>query len=346
MTMPQSTDSNRRIVLAARPKGAPQPADFRLEQGPLPVPAAGEVMLRTVFLSLDPYMRGRMNDAPSYAKSVELGGTMVGGTVSRVMASSNPQFPVGTLVLAYAGWQDYSVSDGRDLFALPAGMPQPSQALGVLGMPSFTAYMGLLDIGAPQSGETVAVAAATGGVGSVVGQVARLKGCRAVGIAGGSEKCDFAVTELGFDACVDHYDPDFRNKLAAACPKGIDVYFENVGGKVFQAVLPLLNPKARIPLCGMIAQYNADKLPDGPDRSPALVGALLTKRIRMQGFIINLDYGARFPEFLAAMGPWVAAGKVKYKEHRVDGLEAAPGALIDLLEGRNFGKVVVRVGAD
>jgi len=264
MTMPQSTDSNRRIVLAARPKGAPQPADFRLEQGPLPVPAAGEVMLRTVFLSLDPYMRGRMNDAPSYAKSVELGGTMVGGTVSRVMASSNPQFPVGTLVLAYAGWQDYSVSDGRDLFALPAGMPQPSQALGVLGMPSFTAYMGLLDIGAPQSGETVAVAAATGGVGSVVGQIAKIKGCRAVGIAGGPDKCDFAVTELGFDACLDHYAPDFRDQLATACPKGIDVYFENVGGKVQAAVFPLLNPRRGFPCAGWSPSTTPTSCPMGP----------------------------------------------------------------------------------
>ena len=344
--MAQTPDSNRSIVLAARPKGAPKPADFRLESGPVPRPGAGQVLLRTLFLSLDPYMRGRMSDAPSYAKPVEIGGMMTGGTVSRVIELSNPKFPEGTLVLANSGWQDYSLSDGRDLFALPPGMAQPSQALGVLGMPSFTAYMGLLDIGAPKPGETVAVAAATGGVGSVVGQVAKLKGCRAVGIAGGPDKCDFAVTQLGFDACVDHRDPDFKAKLAAACPKGIDVYFENVGGKVLRAVLPLLNPSARIPLCGIIAEYNAEKLPDGPDQSPMLLRALLSKRIRMQGFIINLDYGARFPEFLAAMGPWVAAGTVKYKEHRIEGLEAAPQGLIDLLEGRNFGKVVVHVGAD
>ena len=342
--MAQSKDINRRIVLAARPKGAPTPSDFRLETAPLPKPASGEALLRTLYLSLDPYMRGRMSDAASYAKSVDIGQTMVGGTVSRVVESSNAKFKVGDLVSSNAGWQDYAVSDGRDLFALPANMPQPSQALGVLGMPSFTAYMGLLDIGAPKQGETVVVAAATGGVGAVVGQVAKLKGCRAVGIAGGPDKCDFAVTELGFDACVDHNDPNFRSKLAAACPKGIDVYFENVGGKVFQAVMPLLNASARIPLCGMIAHYNADKLPDGPDLTPVLMRTLLSKRIRMQGFIINLDYWSRFPEFLAEMGPWVASGKVKYREHRIEGLEAAPQGLIDLLEGRNFGKVVVHVG--
>jgi len=342
--MAQTADVNRRIVLAARPKGAPQASDFRLETGPVPKPESGQVLLRTLFLSLDPYMRGRMSDAPSYAKSVEIGQIMVGGTVSRVVESSNPKFKPGDLVTSNAGWQDYTLSDGRDLFALPANMPQPSQAIGVLGMPSFTGYMGLLDIGAPKPGETVAVAAATGGVGSVVGQVARLKGCRAVGIAGGPDKCDYAVTELGFDACVDHTDPDFRAKLATACPKGIDVYFENVGGKVLQAVLPLLNPSARIPLCGMIAHYNADQLPDGPDKSPVLLRTLLSKRIRMQGFIINLDYWSRFPEFLAEMGPWVASGKIKYKEDRIEGLEAAPQGLMDLLEGRNFGKVVVHVG--
>ena len=343
--MAQGSGINRRIVLASRPKGAPTAANFRLETTPVPQPGAGQVLLRTVYLSLDPYMRGRMSDAPSYAKSVEIDQTMVGGTVSRVVATNNPQFAKGTLVLGNAGWQDYALSDGRDLFALPA-MPQPSMALGVLGMPSFTAYMGLLDIGAPKPGETVVVAAATGGVGSVVGQIAKIKGCRAVGIAGGAEKCAFAVKELGFDACIDHHDPDLKTRLAEACPSGIDVYFENVGGKVFDAVLPLLNTKARIPLCGLIAMYNAERLPDGPDRMPVLARNLLTKRARMEGFIINLDYGHRFPEFLAAMGPWVAEGKVRGKEHRIDGLEAAPQGLIDLLEGRNFGKVVVKVGEE
>ncbi len=342
--MGQTADVNRRIVLAARPKAAPAPEHFRLERGPVPVPAAGQVLLRTVFLSLDPYMRGRMSDGPSYAKPVEVGDTMVGGTVSRVVASNNARFKPGDLVVGYAGWQDYAISDGRDLVPLPADLKQPSVALGALGMPGFTAYMGLLDIGAPQPGETVAVAAATGGVGSVVGQIAKIKGCRAVGIAGGAEKCRFAVETLGFDACIDHRAPDLRQQLAAAAPKGIDVYFENVGGKVLQAVLPLLNAKARVPVCGIIAHYNADRLPEGPDTAPALMRTILTKRIRMEGFIINLDYGARFPEFMAAMGPWVAQGRVKHHEDRVDSLEAAPQALIGLLDGRNFGKVVVGVG--
>jgi hypothetical protein len=342
--MGQTADINRRIVLATRPKGAPGAEHFRLERVPVPVPAAGQVLLRTVFLSLDPYMRARMSDAKSYAKPTEVGDPMVGGTVSRVVASDNKKFAVGDLVLSYAGWQDYAVSDGRDLFTLPADMTQPSTALGALGMPGFTAYMGLLDIGAPQPGETVAVAAATGGVGSVVGQIAKIKGCRAIGIAGGPEKCRFAVEQLGFDVCIDHRAPDLRDQLAAAAPKGIDVYFENVGGKVLNAVVPLLNSRARVPLCGLISQYNADKLPDGPDRSPMLLSAILTKRLKVQGFIINLDYGARFPEFLAEMGPWVATGRVKYREDHVASLEGAPAAFMGLLEGKNFGKVVVDVG--
>jgi len=342
--MGQTADINRRIVLAGRPKAAPTQDNFRLERVPVPTPGPGQVLLRTVFLSLDPYMRGRMSEGPSYAEPVKIGETMVGGTVSRVAASNHARFKPGDLVVAYAGWQDYAVSEGRDLWPLAPNIKQPSLALGALGMPGFTAYMGLLDIGAPQPGETVAVAAATGGVGAVVGQIAKLKGCRAVGIAGGVEKCRFAVEKLGFDACIDHHVPDLRDRLSAAAPKGIDVYFENVGGKVLQAILPLLNPKARVPVCGIISQYNADRLPDGPDTAPLLMRTILTKRIRMQGFIINLDYGARFPEFVAQMGPWIAEGRVKYQEDRVDSLEAAPQALIGLLEGRNFGKVVVSVG--
>ncbi|HEY1721823.1 MAG TPA: NADP-dependent oxidoreductase [Magnetospirillaceae bacterium] len=342
--MTQITDINRRIVLVSRPKGAPTPEHFRLERVPVPTPAAGQVLLRTVYLSLDPYMRGRMDDGPSYAKPVNIGETMVGGTISRVVASDNKKFAVGDVVVSYAGWQDYTLSDGRDLFTLPAEIKEPSVALGALGMPGFTAYMGLLDIGNPQPGETVVVAAATGGVGSVVGQIAKIKGCRAVGVAGGAEKCRFAVGQLGFDACIDHHAPDLRDQLTAAAPKGIDVYFENVGGKVLNAVIPLLNAKARVPLCGLIAHYNADKLPDGPDRSPALMRAILTKRMRVEGFIINLDYGPRFPEFMANMGPWIAAGRVKHHEDRVDSLEKAPEAFMGLLQGKNFGKVVVAVG--
>jgi NADPH-dependent curcumin reductase CurA len=268
---------------------------------------------------------------------------MVGGTVSRVEASLHPGFKPGDLVLCYCGWQQYALSDGKGLTKLDTLMTRPSLALGVLGMPGFTAYMGLLEIGQPKAGETVVVAAASGAVGAVVGQMARLMGCRAVGIAGGPDKCRYVVEELGFDACIDHRAADFRPRLAEACAAGIDVYFESVGGAVFDAVLPLLNARARIPLCGLIAEYNAVGPPPGPDRRGLLTRTLLTKRIRMQGFIIFDDYGDRFREFLGPMSRWVTAGEIKYREDIVDGLENAPQAFIGLLEGRNFGKLVVRL---
>ncbi len=342
--MTQSTTTNRSIVLASRPHGAPTAADFRLQQAAVPAPQEGQVLLRTLYLSLDPYMRGRMSDAPSYAAPVALGAPMVGATVARVEASRNPCFAVGELVLAFSGWQDYAISDGAGLQKL-TGLAQPSSALGVLGMPGFTAYMGLLDIGQPKPGETVVVAAASGAVGSVVGQVAKLKGCRVVGIAGGAEKCRYVVDELGFDACIDHRSADFAQQLAAACDKGIDVYFENVGGAVFDAVLALLNARARVPVCGMIADYNATELPPGPDRLRLLTRTVLTKRIKMQGFIIFDDYGDRYGEFFTQMSAWLAEGKIKFREDIVDGLGNAPQAFIGLLEGKNFGKLVIRVGA-
>nr|WP_295084245.1 NADP-dependent oxidoreductase [uncultured Roseateles sp.] len=344
--MTQTTSHNRQIQLAARPVGAPTAADFNLASTAVPSPGPGEVLLRTVYLSLDPYMRGRMSDAASYAAAVNLGDPMVGATVSRVEQSNNPKFAVGDWVLGFAGWQDYAVSNGNGLTPLDPKLGPLSYALGVMGMPGFTAYMGLLDIGAPKAGETVVVAAATGAVGSVVGQIAKLKGCRVVGIAGGADKCRAAVEELGFDACIDHHSPDLPALLAAACPTGIDVYFENVGGKVFDAVLPLLNTGARVPVCGLIAQYNATALPAGPDRSSLLMRTLLTKRIRMQGFIIFDDYGHRYPEFAKDMGQWLAQGKIKFREDIVDGLENAPQAFIGLLEGKNFGKLIVRVAKD
>ena len=341
--MSQSKTINRRFLLASRPNGAPAPDNFKLEQSPVPAPAAGQVLLRTVYLSLDPYMRGRMSDAPSYAAHVEIGEVMVGGTVSRVEASEHADYKPGDLVLSYSGWQDYALSDGKGLTKLDAKLGKPSYALGVLGMPGFTAYMGLLDIGQPQAGETVVVAAATGAVGSVVGQIAKLKGCRVVGIAGGADKCKYAVQELGFDACIDHRAADFPQQLAAACDKGIDVYFENVGGAVFSAVLPLLNLHARVPVCGLIANYNAAGKPEGPDHLPGLMGKLLVRRIKMQGFII-FDYYHRYQEFFKDMSGWLAAGKIKFREDVVDGLENAPQAFIGLLEGKNFGKLVIRAG--
>jgi NADPH-dependent curcumin reductase CurA len=340
--MPQSPSINRRIVLAARPQGAPTLQDFRLEEAPVPTPSEGEVLLRTVYLSLDPYMRGRMSDRPSYAPPLALGEVMVGGTVSRVVASKHPSFREGDLVSGAAGWQDYALSDGQELMAL-GDTTHPSYALSVLGMPGFTAYHGLLNIGEPKPGETVVVASASGAVGAVVGQIAKLKGARAVGIAGGADKCRYVVEELGFDVCLDRYDPQFAKQLADACPGGIDVYYENVGGAVFDAVLPLLNIGARVPVCGIIAHYNDKALPPGPDRLPMLMNILLYKRIRAQGFIILDHYADGFAPFYRDMTAWVGDGKVKLREDMVDGLENAPSALIGLLEGKNFGKVVVRV---
>ncbi|MDD2885887.1 MAG: zinc-binding alcohol dehydrogenase [Rhodocyclaceae bacterium] len=337
-----NTKVNRRIVLASRPVGEPTVANFRLESASIPVPAEGEVLLRALYLSLDPYMRGRMSDAKSYAPPVALDAVMVGATVCRVETSRHPDFAEGELVLAYTGWQDYAMSDGSGLSKL-GGMAQPSLALGLLGMPGFTAYMGLLDIGQPKAGDTVVVAAASGAVGSVVGQIAKLRGCRVVGIAGGAEKCRYVVEELGFDACVDHRALDLSAQLAAVCPKGIDVYFENVGGAVFDAVLPLLNTGARVPLCGLISQYNAAELPEGKDRLSYLMRQILVRRIKMQGFIIFDDYGHRYPEFFKAMSAWLADGKIKFREDIVTSLEAAPEAFIGLLKGKNFGKLVVQL---
>jgi len=343
--MSQTTDRNRRIVLASRPEGAPSQDNFRLEEVPLPQPEEGQLLLRTVYLSLDPYMRGRMSDVPSYIEPVQIDETMAGGTVSRVLESRHPDYREGDWVLGFSGWQDYAVSDGAGLTNLGQKPPHPSYTLGVLGMPGFTAYMGLLDIGQPKAGETLVVAAATGPVGATVGQIGKIRGCRVVGIAGGPDKCGYAVEELGFDACIDHRAADFAEQLAAACPDGIDVYFENVGGKVLDAVLPLLNNFARIPVCGLISQYNASSLPQGPDRMGLLMGQALVKRLKIQGFII-LDYQDRFGEFFPQMSEWLAGGKIKYREEIVDGLERAPQAFMGLLEGKNFGKLVVRVGAD
>ncbi|EGR1514473.1 NADP-dependent oxidoreductase [Vibrio vulnificus] len=338
MTQP----TNRQIVLASRPVGAPTAENFALKQNDIPTPAQGEMLLRSVYLSLDPYMRGRMSDAKSYAEPVGIDEVMVGGTVCQVEVSNHAEFEVGEWVLAYTGWQDYAISNGEGLIKLGKQPSHPSYALGVMGMPGFTAYMGLLDIGQPKEGDTLVVAAATGAVGSMVGQIGKLKGCRVIGIAGGEEKCQFAKETLGFDECIDHKATDFAEQLAKVCHNGIDIYFENVGGKVFDAVMPLLNTGARIPLCGLISQYNATSLPEGPDRMSMLMAQLLIKRIKMQGFIIFDDYGHRYGEFAADMSQWLAQGKIHYREHLVQGLENAPDAFIGLLEGKNFGKMVVQ----
>jgi NADPH-dependent curcumin reductase len=336
------TQQNRRIVLASRPVGEPKDSDFRLEPVPIPKPGPGQVLARTLWLSLDPYMRGRMSDAKSYAKPVGIGEVMTGGTVGEVVHSNDPRFAPGDVVLGMGGWQEYAIMDGKELRKLDPSAAPLSTNLGVLGMPGMTAYTGLLNIGQPKPGETVVVAAATGPVGSLVGQIAKLKGCRAVGIAGGAEKCRALIDEFGFDAAVDHRAPDFADKLKAACPQGIDVYFENVGGAVWDAVFPLLNDFARIPVCGLIANYNMTELPPGPDRTPQLFRAILTKRLTIRGFIV-WDFAAQAREFGTQVGQWLREGKIKYREDVVDGLENAPRAFMGLLKGKNFGKLLVRV---
>ena len=308
----------------------------------MPVAGAGEVVLRTLWLSLDPYMRGRMSDAPSYAKPVGIGEVMEGGTVSEVVASNNDQFKPGDIVFGHTGWQTHAVANGQGLRKLDPKLAPVSTALGVLGMPGMTAYSGLLVIGQPKQGETVVVSAASGAVGALVGQIARIKGARAVGIAGGPEKCRYVREELGFDDCVDHRDPGMRDKLKAACPKGVDVYFENVGGPVQDAVLPLLNFFARMPVCGLIAQYSATELPAGPNRVPQVFRDVLTKRLTIRGFIVR-DFWDRFDDFMRDMPQWIREGRVKYREDIAEGLENAPATFMGLLKGRNFGKQLVRV---
>jgi NADPH-dependent curcumin reductase CurA len=335
--------TNTRIVLASRPKGEPTPTDFRLEQVPVPALAPGQVLLRNLYLSLDPYMRGRMNAGRSYVPPIAIDEVMDGGTVAEVLESTLPQWSPGDLVLAPGGWQTHVVVDGAQLRRRldPADAPLTT-ALGVHGMPGFTAYAGLHEIGKPQPGETVVVAAAAGPVGATVGQIARLQGARAVGIAGGAEKVAWLRDELGFDAAIDHRAPDFVEQLRAAVPNGIDVYFENVGGKVFDAVLPLLNDFARVPVCGVVAHYNATALPEGPDRVPLLMTLVLQRRITLRGFI-QFDFMQLYPEFVREMGAWLREGRMRYREDFVDGLENAPQGLIGMLRGDNFGKRIVRI---
>jgi NADPH-dependent curcumin reductase CurA len=331
---------NRRVVLRRRPVGAPRPDDFELVDAPLPRPADGEILSRTIYLSLDPYMRGRISGVKSYARGVDPGELMVGGTVGEVVESRHPGFAPGDLVAGHDGWQTYGVSKGVGVRKLDAATAPISTALGVLGMPGLTAYVGLLDVGRPEPGETVVVSAASGAVGSAVGQIAKIRGCRVVGVAGGKAKCDYVVDELGFDACVDYKAGDVLPALAAACPGGIDVYFDNVGGAILAAALRLVNPHARVPLCGLISQYNAPEPPPGPNW-----GTLLINRVMVKGFIVS-DHLDRLPDFLRECTAWVREGRLRYREDVVEGLEHAPTAFIGLLEGRNFGKLIVKVGAD
>ncbi|MGH7417373.1 MAG: NADP-dependent oxidoreductase, partial [Candidatus Rokuibacteriota bacterium] len=309
------TSVNRQVVLRSRPVGMPKPGDFELVESPLPSPKDGEVLSRTIYLSLDPYMRGRISGAKSYAASVELGQVIVGGTVAEVLESRHPGLAKGDVVLGYDGWQSHAVSKGGGLRKLDPKQAPVSTALGVLGMPGMTAYVGLLDIGQPKPGETVVVSAASGAVGSAVGQIAKIKGGRAVGVAGSQDKCDYVVRELGFDACVNYKKGDLLASLKQACPNGIDVYFENVGGDVLRAVMQLLNQNARIPLCGMISEYNATESTPGPNLRP-----LLFNRALIKGFIVS-DHMARMGDFVKDCGGWLRDGRLKHREDVVVGLE-------------------------
>lgn len=330
---------NRQIVLAARPEGLPKPSDFRLVETPVPELAEGQFLLKTNYLSVDPYMRGRISEAKSYAEPVAIGEVMVGGTVGTVVKSQHPGYRPGEVVVGYWGWQEYAVSDGQGIVRFDTSLAPMSTALGVLGMPGMTAYFGLLEIGKPKAGDTVFVSGAAGAVGSLVGQIAKIKGAsKVVGIAGTKEKCAWIVDELGFDAAVDYRDERVSARLRAECPEGIDVYFDNVGGPILDTCLAQLAMRGRVVLCGAISLYNAESLPPGP----ANYLNLLMKRGRMEGFII-LDYVDRFPEAQAEMFGWVAEGKVRSAEHFVDGLEHCTEALNLLFTGGNTGKVIVRL---
>ena len=309
----------------------------------MPALPKGGLLLRVLYLSLDPYMRGRMDDSKSYAKPVELGEPMRGESVCEVIASDRQGYAKGDIVLAHTGWRTHAAWDGPALRKLDPKEAPVTTGLGVLGMPGFTAYSGLYVLGKPKPGETVAVAAASGPVGSLVGQLAKMAGARAVGIAGGADKCRYVVDELPFDACIDHRAPDLAEKLAAACPKGIDVYFENVGSAVWQAVLPLLNTYARVPVCGLIAHYSTAGQPEGPNLLPATMRAVLTRSLTLRGFINTEFVAEHYPEFPRMVSAGIADGRIRYREDITEGLENAPAAFMGLLEGRNFGKALVRV---
>jgi len=327
--------TNPRWVLASRPLGPVSEANFRLEQAPVPKPGDGEVLVRNLWLSLDPYMRGRMSDAKSYAKGVDIGEVMVGQTVGEVVESRHPSLRMGDMVLTQLGWQLYGTT--REATKVDKSRAPLSYYLGLIGMPGMTAYFGLKEIGQPKTGETVVVSAASGAVGSVVGQLAKLWGCRAVGIAGGREKCDYVKNELGFDACLDYKAGALREPMKEACPKGIDVYFDNVGGEIFDLALTRMNLFGRIVVCGTISDYNSTE----PYRVRNM-RAVLVNRLRLQGMIVY-DWKDRYGEALKALGGYFAEGKLKYRESIVQGLENAPRGLIDLLNGKNFGKQLVKL---
>ncbi len=328
---------NVQVLLKSRPEGQPGEDNFEITESELPPPGDGQMLRRTLWLSVDPYMRGRMSERKSYAPPAQLGQPMVGQTVSEVVESNDPKFAKGDVVVTSDGWQAYAVGDGRGLRRIDPSLAPVSWSLGVLGMPGLTAYSALLDIGQPKSGETVVVSAAAGAVGSIAGQIAKLKECRVVGTAGTDEKCAWVTGELGFDACINYKTEPLHDALKAACPKGVDVYYDNVGGAVLEAVLRRINLHARIPLVGVISQYSDVKPAPGPNLLP-----LLINRATLRGWLV-FDHFDRMPEFLRDMTAWLREGKVKVREDVVDGLENAPRALLGLLKGENTGKRVVKV---
>ena len=330
-------EKNQKIVLASRPTTWVEESNFRLEQSDIPVPGANQVLVRNRWLSLDPYMRGRMSDAKSYAAPVQIGAVMVGGTAGEVIKSNHPEFTAGDTVVGALGWQTWGVADGSTLRKVDARAIPLSAYLGPVGMPGVTAWVGLLDICAPRAGETLVVTAASGAVGSVVGQLAQIHGARAVGIAGGPDKCRYVMDELGFDACIDYKAGNLHGDLRQATPNGIDCLFENVGGEIFDTLLGRMNPFSRVALCGLISQYNGESCPLNNIRS------VLVNRIRMQGFIVTDDL-SRWPPALKELGGHIIAGRIKYRESVAEGLAAAPAALITLLKGGNFGKQLVKLG--
>lgn len=334
--------TNVKVVLKSRPTGMPEEENFEIVSEPAGEPGENEMLVKTLWLSLDPYMRGRMSDRESYAKPLSLGEVITGGIVGEVVDSKNSNYPVGTIVSAMHGWQSYAVAKPDDyrLFKVDPSLAPISTAVGTTGMPGQTAYFGLLKLGKPQPGETVVVSAASGAVGSVVGQIARIKGCKTVGVAGGAEKCRYVVEELGFDACVDYKADDFAEQLAAACPDGIDVYFENVGGIVLEAVAPLLNKGARVPVCGFISAYNSTDF--SQVKTPEMVLSALPNPPESRFFIVT-EWIEEFESAAQQLGEWIKSGELKYRETVVEGLENAPSAFRMLFTGENFGKLMVKV---
>ncbi len=331
--------TNRKFTLAARPVGMPKPSDFKLVEEPVKTPGDGEMVVRSLYISVDPYMRGRMNDVKSYAAPVAIGGTMVGGVVGQVVESKNPKFKAGDIVQGEFGWQEYAVSDGKGIRKIDPSIAPISTAIGVLGMPGLTAYFGLLEIGQPKAGETVVISGAAGAVGMVVGQIAKIKGCRVVGIAGSDDKVRYLIDELGFDGAFNYKTTkNYVEKLKELCPQGIDVYFDNVGGTITDAVIPLLNVKARMSICGQISQYNLEK----PETGPRWLWAMIVKQARVEGFLV-FQFFDKFAPAAAEMAGWIKEGKLKYREDIVDGFENLPQAFIGMLEGDNTGKRLVKV---